>query len=349
MNKIVWGTEAIALLPSSVWQRRLCQFVVLLERRLSKPQFDWNLYLNMPYMGQAALWGMETYEEKQLPLYAYANTKDTINLQRFFLCFLEVGAHVVKCWMLLQNKFVNSKVHFYNLIENENTIELFSYFVVNSYNSSLDFNQTNLLMAQIVNSIQNKFTIDARLVPYGNRKHHSDQRLYTKQELDESVHANQLLTRWLILTWSVQLMPHIKLSSNYKLIKSNWLPLSKSLSTSLKNKRWFELEQHEIEEQEDWKNIYRKALDPMISYGKSSATCSSVYSTYRFLLSEWTYKYNISMTLLEKIICSSTKFNIWYYLAQMICDRITKTNALSNYQEFWNWLEASIMNETSLN
>lgn len=354
MDKIencVFGNQAAAIRPASLWQIRLGEFVNLLEATWpqKKPKFDWKMYGGMPWAGQPTLWGMEFHGViPQIPNYALHQGDDWINKYRFFSCFIELGGHIMKCWTDIQLQYPTRTIHFFNLIENNTAIRDFVRMIRASY---LLEAISPMMIAQLVDVSTGIFPANPQLQPYGHRTHASDVRLYARQAIANSLAFKIDLTRYLLLVWIVDFLPptvHVTNKEMNRHFKASWLPLGKSLQDQAS--KWFDMESHVLDESTTFETVYRKSLNPMfnLSNGRSSAVCSMAYSLYMTYLAEIAGRFNKELDVVERIICTRGTARIICLFAQLIATRLaqsqgyTKTLNYKNTSLVEGWIQANI-------
>jgi hypothetical protein len=355
LSKCIWGPQARSIEPTSLWQIRLCDFIVSIEAASpsKSPKFDWMMYAGISWLGQSTLWGMETQEVTQIPNYSLQNTTDWRNKLRFLSCFLDLGGHIMKFWIKLQLLIPNHIINFYNLIENIECINYFTKIIIASQNNE---KVTIILIKNLLDSMTFQFIINPRLQQYGCIEHHADIRLYAQQEINNSDEFLKSFSRWMILNWAVDLLPPTKqINSDRKTYKSRWQSLGDSIKKEgyKTSQNWFILQPNEIPDEIKWEYLYRDSVNPLkhLTNGKSSEICTLVYTTYITMLNGWASAFDKEFNEIENIICLKGSSRILNLISQMITKRLTKLQNYNNINDtpeitliLSNFLESNIIN-----
>lgn len=361
----VWGAEAVSVQPCSRWQRLLALFVVNLEilSPNKAPKFDWRLYAGIPWLGEPTLWGMETMESSQIPDYSLDHAGDWRNKCRFLACFLRIGGLIIKYWVRIQLLIPDKRVDFVDLIGNNEAMLSFSRVIMAAYSGEKVWDS---MLFDVLRMRLQQFPIDPLLKPYGCKRSTADRRLYAAQNIENVDELPRRLSRWMILSWVVDLLPDTKQfklafdpskGRSLKLFKPFWEPLGESIyKAAIKNSPdWLSLDDAQIPEMDSdqaWSDIYRDSLDPYqhLVNGRSSAINASVLQAYEYTIRTMAHDFNQEYRTVEDLICLRGSCRILSFVAQIISvkmsqdQRLTVLNPTPDvHSKLYRWLEAGFM------
>ena len=333
LSDCVWGSEAAAVRPASLWQLKLANFVSTPDSLVGQPCFDWRMYASMPWAGQNTLWGMELSAEDKIPRYSQCDTGDWAAKSRFLCCFVGVGGSVVRCWTELQLRDKKRTIDFFDLIGNGEVSLRFANLVYKSMQGAVS-------ETEYVDFLKLKapWRLKQQGLEYGNIESAADRRAFAQQELDDPKAFRLDLSAWMVLSWAVEFMPY----KQSKIVrKARW----KSLGTSIREQLaktapaepaedWLgqkDLLPDDIATETAWKAIYRKALDPNVNStnGASSPYCLQALDAMNTLLAETAVLYDKDLDDIRDVLLGQASARVLNIFAQCVMLRVCENR---NYQ-----------------